>query len=174
MTGNDRSPPIEPRLAYPSRERSARAAFWSLVDSAGGQGSSFLVFLVLARVIGPAQYGVFALAWSLLTLLAIVQYYGFADAIVQRSKVDESFLDTVFWCDLVLAFCLIAVVQAAALPVAWLFDAPLLEPVIRWLSVVCLLQALVTVPTALCRRSLQMQILPPEPCSAMPSAASSA
>jgi polysaccharide transporter, PST family len=158
MTAHDRSSPIEATRGHPSRERSARAAFWSLVDLAGGQGSSLIVFLVLARVIGPGQYGVFALAWSLLTLLAIVQYYGFADAIVQRAAVDESFLDTVFWCDLILAFCLIALVQAVALPVARLFDAPLLEPVIRWLSVVCLLQALVTVPTALCRRALQMQV----------------
>jgi O-antigen/teichoic acid export membrane protein len=158
MTATDRAAPIEPTLAYPSRERSARAAFWSLVDLAGGQGSSFFVFLVLARVIGPAQYGVFALASSLLTLLAIFQYYGFADAIVQRAKVDEGFLDTVFWCDLVLAFCLIGVAQAAALPMARLFDAPLIEPVIRWLSILCLLQALVTVPTALCRRALQMHV----------------
>ena len=86
MTANDRSSPIEATRAYPSRERSARAAFWSLVDLAGGQGSSFIVFLVLARVIGPGQYGVFALAWSLLTLLAIVQYYGFADAISTASR----------------------------------------------------------------------------------------
>lgn len=159
MTATDRASPIEPALAYPSRQRSARAAFWSLVDLAGGQGSAFLVFLVLARVIGPAQYGVYALALSLLTLLAIFQYYGFAEAIVQRAKVDDSFLDTVFWCDLVLAFCLIGVAQAAALPAARLFDVPLLEPVIRWLSIICLLQALVTVPTALCRRALQMQVL---------------
>ena len=69
-----------------------------------------------------------------------------------------SFLDTVFWCDLVLALVLIAVAQATARRWPGYFDAPLLEPVIRALSLICLLQALVTVPTALCRRALQMQV----------------
>jgi O-antigen/teichoic acid export membrane protein len=158
MPADNQASQIASATARPSRERSARAAFWALVDLAGGQGSSFFVFLVLARVIGPAQYGVFALAWSLLGLITIIQYYGFADAIVQRAEVDESFLDTVFWCDLALALVLIVVAQATALPVARLFGAPLLEPVIRALSLICLLQALVTVPTALCRRALQLQV----------------
>jgi hypothetical protein len=118
MSGNVPAVPVAAAPASPSRERSARAALWSLVDLAGGQASSFLVFLVMARVIGPAQCGVFALAWSLLSLLAIVQYYGFADAIVQRAAVDVRFLDTVFWCDMALAVGLIAIIQVGALPVA--------------------------------------------------------
>jgi PST family polysaccharide transporter len=129
------------------------------VEVAGGQGASFLVFLVIARTIGPADYGIFALALSLLTLLTIVQYYGFADAIIQRTQIDNRFLDTVFWCDVVLALCLVAIAQVAAQPAARLFASPLLEPLIRVLSIVCLLQALVTVPTALCRRALQNQVL---------------
>src|SRR3954447_14127204 len=116
MTASNRTLPIEPTQTPPSRESSARGAFWALVDLAGGQASSLLVFLVLARVIGPAQYGVFAIAISLLSLLAILQYYGFADAIVQRASINEGFLDTVFWCDVVLALILIVIAQATALP----------------------------------------------------------
>jgi O-antigen/teichoic acid export membrane protein len=143
----------------PSRVRSAHATLWALADLAGGQGASFLIFLVLARVIGPEQYGAFAIAMSLLALLTIVQNYGFADAIVQRAQIDDSFLDTVFWCDVVLAICLVSVAQLGAAPAASVFAVPVLEPMIRALSVLCLLQALVTVPTALCRRALKMQIL---------------
>ena len=74
MTAGNRTLPIESTQTPPSRESSARGAFWALVDLAGGQGSSFLVFLVLARVIGPAQYGVFAIAISMIGLLTIFQY----------------------------------------------------------------------------------------------------
>jgi PST family polysaccharide transporter len=151
-------PPDRP-LARPSRERSAHATLWALVDLGGGQAASFLIFLVLARVIGPAQYGIFAIALALYTLLTIVQYYGFADAIVQRARIDDCFLDTVFWCDVILSLGLIGLAQAGASFAAALFDAPVLEPIIRVLSVLSLLQAAVTVPTALCRRALQMQVL---------------
>jgi PST family polysaccharide transporter len=151
-------PPDRP-LAPPSRERSAHATLWALVDLGGGQAASFLIFLVLARVIGPAQYGIFAIAMALFTLLTIVQYYGFADAIVQRARIDDCFLDTVFWCDLILSLGLIGLAQAVAGFAAGLFGDPVLEPMIRVLSVLSLLQAAVTVPTALCRRALQMQVL---------------
>jgi PST family polysaccharide transporter len=144
--------------APPTRERSAHATLWALADLGGGQAASFLIFLVLARVIGPAQYGIFAIAMSLYFLLTIIQYYGFADAIVQRSKIDAGFLDTVFWCDLILALCLIAFAQLGAPFAARLFGDPVLDPMIRVLSLLSLLQALVTVPTALCRRALQMRV----------------
>ena len=72
---------------------------------------------------------------------------------------DPSFLDTVFWCDVILSLCLVAIAQVVAQPAARLFASPLLEPLIRVLSLVCLLQALVTVPTALCRRALRIQVL---------------
>ncbi|HXA26929.1 MAG TPA: lipopolysaccharide biosynthesis protein [Acetobacteraceae bacterium] len=151
--------PREYHAAPPSRERSAHATLWTLVELGGGQGASFLIFLVMARTIGPADYGIFTLALSLLILVTVVQYYGFADAIIQRTEIDASFLDTVFWCDVLLSLCLVALAQVAAHPAARLFASPLLEPLIRVLSLVCLLQALVTVPTALYRRALRIQVL---------------
>ncbi len=158
MPNTDKTAPSEGQGAPPTPERSAHATLWALADLGGGQAASFLIFLVLARVIGPAQYGIFAIAMSLYTLLTIIQYYGFADAIVQRAKIDPCFLDTVFWCDLILALCLIVLAQLGAPFAARLFDDPVLDPMIRVLSLLSLLQALVTVPTALCRRALQMQV----------------
>jgi polysaccharide transporter, PST family len=152
------APPDAP-VAPPTRERSAHATLWALADLGGGQVASFLIFLVLARVIGPAQYGIFAIAMSLYFLLTIIQYYGFADAIVQRPKIDVGFLDTVFWCDLILASSLVAFAQLCAPLAAGVFGDPELDPMIRVLSLLSLLQAMVTVPTALFRRALQMKVL---------------
>ena len=145
--------------APPSQARSAHATLWALADMVGGQGSSFAIFLVLAHIIGPAEYGFFALAMSVLTLLTIVQYYGFADAIVQRAQIDDAFLDTVFWCDLALAVVLTCIAQVIARPIADLFSAPIIAPMLRVLTMLCILQALVTVQTALYRRALNMRVL---------------
>lgn len=158
MSTADKFAPSYRPLAPPTRERSAHATLWALADLGGGQAASFLIFLVLARVIGPAQYGIFAIAMSLYFLLTIIQYYGFADAVVQRAEIDACFLDTVFWCDLVLALCLVVLAQIGAPFAAKIFGDPVLEPMVRVLSLLSLLQALVTVPTALCRRALQMKV----------------
>ena len=91
MWTTDKSVPLDEPVAPPTRERSAHATLWALADLGGGQAASFLIFLVLARVIGPAQYGIFAIAMSLYTLLTIIQYYGFADAIVQRPRSTVAF-----------------------------------------------------------------------------------
>src|SRR5690349_14580819 len=158
MSITDKTEPAERPLTPLTAERSAHATLWALADLGGGQSMSFLIFLVLARVIGPAQYGIFALAMSLYFLLTIIQYYGFADAIVQRRKLDPCFLDTVFWCDLILALSIVGLAQLCAPLAAAVFGDPVLEPMLRVLSLLSLLQALVTVPTALCRRALQMQV----------------
>ncbi|WMT72893.1 lipopolysaccharide biosynthesis protein [Bradyrhizobium sp. Ash2021] len=92
--------------------RAIRGVFWSGVNSIIPSLVGFLVFLVTSRYLGPAEFGVVALAGSLVALLAVLLPTGFAEAIVQRSSVDDIHLDSTFWvasiCALV-AYALLAV-----------------------------------------------------------------
>ncbi|WP_082076929.1 lipopolysaccharide biosynthesis protein [Bradyrhizobium sp. LTSPM299] len=77
--------------------RAIRGVFWSGVNSIVPSLVGFFVFLVTSRYLGPAEFGVVALAGSLVALLAVLLPTGFAEAIVQRSSVDDAHLDSTFW-----------------------------------------------------------------------------
>ncbi|MBR0697925.1 lipopolysaccharide biosynthesis protein [Bradyrhizobium lablabi] len=77
--------------------RAIRGVFWSGVNSIIPSLVGFLVFLVTSRYLGPGEFGVVALAGSLVALLGVLLPTGFAEAIVQRSSVDDIHLDSTFW-----------------------------------------------------------------------------
>ena len=70
--------------------RAIRGVFWSGVNSVVPSLVGFLVFLVTSRYLGPAEFGVVALAGSLVALLAVLLPTGFADAAVGSTTGDSA------------------------------------------------------------------------------------
>lgn len=138
--------------------RTLRALFWTLLDVGGSQGLALLLYVVLTRILTPGEYGVFALALAITAMANMVLFQGFADALIQRETPDEDDRSTAFWTNLALgtALTLLLVLAAPALSVA--FGDASLSPVLQAMAVLCLLRALVSVHSALCRREMRMAI----------------
>ena len=58
-----------------------RAAFWSAIQGWGGRLLSTAVFLLLARLLDPAAFGLVALALALITFAQAVVGFGLPDAL---------------------------------------------------------------------------------------------
>ena len=114
--------------------RSFAAARWVALASVGNVVLSFGVFLVLARLIGPAEFGMVAIAAVFIDILQIVARCGLPDAVVQRADCDEDFAATAFWVMLAAGSLCAAALIALSGPIAWMFDLPELRPVLCALS----------------------------------------
>jgi teichuronic acid exporter len=77
--------------------RAIRGVFWSGVNSVIPSLVGFLVFLITSRYLGPAEFGVVALAGSLVALVGVLLPSGFAEALVQKPEVEDIHLDSIFW-----------------------------------------------------------------------------
>jgi O-antigen/teichoic acid export membrane protein len=82
-----------------TRMSTANGVFWSVVDSGSGQALSFAIFLILARIITPEEYGTFALAGSF-TCFGFYIMQGLAPAVLQRGSIGEEHTSTAFWTSL--------------------------------------------------------------------------
>ncbi|WP_336490951.1 lipopolysaccharide biosynthesis protein [Methylobacterium nigriterrae] len=141
------------------QHQARKAHFWMVLDVLGDQGIPFAIFLVIARVIGPQAYGTFALAMAFVGLMSVVIYQGIADALIQVPELDERHVSTAFWMNLALASVIFLLVQVLARPVASLYGAPEMEPVLRCVALLAPLQALVSVQIVLFRRNLDTAAL---------------
>ena len=142
------------RGAGESRHRTGKALFWTLLDVGGSQGLSFLLYVILTRILTPAEYGVFALALSITAIANIVAFQGFSDALIQRDMTEEDDRSTAFWTNLGLGALLGGAIFLTAPLFARVFDAPELGPVLQAMSSLCLLRAMISVHSALCRRGI--------------------
>jgi PST family polysaccharide transporter len=137
----------------------ARSALWSAAETWGVRGVSALVFLLLARLLDADAFGVMALAGVYLMILQMLADQGFAEALIQRAELEDAHRDSAFWANVAIGLTLMLATLALAGPLARLYSAPLLEPVLQVLAVAPLLAALTVVQQALLRRELRFKAL---------------
>ena len=142
----------------PAGRNVSEAAFWAAVETAGAQGSAFLFFVVFARLLSPHEFGVYALAMAIVGAVNMILFQGFGDGLIQAQRVDDEATSTAFWTNMMLAAAMVAALQAAAHFAQGWFNEPMLGPVVAWLSLLCFPRALVSVHSALYRRSLDLRI----------------
>lgn len=137
----------------------ARGVLWSTVEFGGGEAISFAVFLILARLVTPADFGAVALAGIVVTFLQLFLGQGLADAMIQREEASPEQLSTAFWTNLILALALILLILATAGGCAALLGHRGLAPVLRGLSPVLLTAAFISIHQAVFKRRLQFASL---------------
>lgn len=118
-----------------------------------------VVFIFLARLLAPGDFGLLALAEVILNLAQVLFDQGFTDAIVQRHVLEQAHLDTAFWINLVIGLLLAVLSVLFASMIASLYKQPLLKPIIRWISISIVLRTFSSVQQAILKRKLRFKYL---------------
>lgn len=103
-------------------ESSKKSVILSLIykflERCGCQGVSFIVQIVLARLLDPTDYGVLTLLTIFITISQVFVQSGFNTALIQRKDVTEKDYSSVFYLSLSIALILYVIL---------FFSAPLLQ-----------------------------------------------
>ena len=75
----------------------ARSVFWAGLEAAVSGALSFAGAFVVARLIGPSEFGIGAAAVAVHVLLWVAINALFSDALVQRSTLDDTAASSAFW-----------------------------------------------------------------------------
>ena len=60
--------------------------FWRFLERFGAQGVTFIVSIILARVLEPEIYGLVALILAITTILQVFVDAGFSAALIQKKR----------------------------------------------------------------------------------------
>jgi O-antigen/teichoic acid export membrane protein len=141
------------------RARAARGALWGAVERAASQGISFVVVLVLARLLGPESYGLAALAATCVLLGQMLLGETFSESLVQAARLEQQHLTSVFWMLLCAAMIVAGAFYLGADALAGALGQPAVAPILRALSPLPVVSAAQSVPVALFRRELDYRAL---------------
>lgn len=133
------------------------ATVWSYAQTWIARCTGLVFFLVLARLLSPADFGAFAIAALVLALAETVFDQGLATALIQREQLRPAHLNAAFWGALIIGFLLALGAACVAGPLARWFDKPLIATLMLALAPVFLLMALTLLPAAKLRRDLNYQ-----------------
>ena len=141
------------------KQKAVKGIAWSFIQRWGSQLISFSVFLLLARLLSPEDFGLIAMSGVFIAFMKVFLDQGFASAIVQRKTVEREHLDTAFWVSIATSLLLVGVAWASAGWVADFYHEPLLAKVIRLLSINFIFKSLNSVQNAILTRKLAFKTL---------------
>ena len=105
--------------------------FWKFSERILTQGTSFVVSLILARLLAPEAHGLIALVQVFLNLSAVFITCGFSTALIQKKDADDTDFSTIFYCSLLCSLVIYGVLFAIAPLVADFYAEPSLCRILR-------------------------------------------
>lgn len=133
----------------------ARGTRHTAVSQVITQAVRFGTNVVLARLLTPDDFGVFAIALVVSMLLDQIKDLGTGLALVQRETVDDKLLNSVFYLNLALGLVLASGMYFTAGPVAILLGNPRAGPVLQVFAGITLVTSLNQIHNSLLRRNLR-------------------
>ena len=142
----------------PVSTQTRSAILWKTTEVLGQRLGWFIIGMVLARLVAPADFGLFALmmVFNLLAILFVDS--GFNSALIQKQDITYTDECSVFWFNM-LAGTLVALLMVAASPwIASFFGYEVLKP-LTWLMAANLwIHAWTSVPSALLSKQLNFKV----------------
>lgn len=115
---------------------------------------SFLVSIVLARLLAPEDYGVIALVTVFTSILQVFVDSGLGTALVQKKNADEADFSSVFYFNVLVCLTLYAGMFVAAPAIAKFYDNPIYIPLVRVLSLTLVISGLKNIQQAYVSRHM--------------------
>jgi teichuronic acid exporter len=132
---------------------------WKLLERGGSNGISFIMQLVLARLLLPSDYGIVALVSVFIAIAAIFVQSGIGTSLIQKKEIDNLDISSVFYLSLSIALFLYFILFITAPWIASFYENQSLIKVTRVLSLTLIIGSFNTVQTALLSRNMQFRSL---------------
>ena len=127
---------------------------WRFAERSGAQLVTFIVSIILARLLSPDEYGTIALVTVFTTILQVFVDSGFGVALIQKKDADDLDFSTVFYFNLAICIVLYVGMFFAAPAIASFYEKPELTSVIRALSFTLVISGIKNVQQAFVSRNL--------------------
>lgn len=135
------------------KNKTIKGTAWSAADAILGQGITFLVGLVLARLLSPEEYGLIGICMIFVSVLNGIVDSGFSNALIRKNNVSDTDYNTMFIANMLASVVLYIVLFLASSWISVFFDRSELTSLIRVVGLILFANALsITQNTILTKR----------------------
>ena len=124
------------------KEKTINGVGWSFTESLLGQGITFLVGIVLARILSPDEYGLIGIITIFITVFNSIVDSGFSNALIRKTDCTDDDYNTMFLTNLAISIVLFFLLFLSAPFIAVFFDRTELVALTRVMAIVIIINAL--------------------------------
>ena len=123
------------------KKKTVKGVGWSAIDSVASQGITFLVGLVLARLLSPSEYGLIGMITIFISISNTIVNSGFSNALIRKPRISEDDYSTTFVFNLILSVVMYSILFLSAPAIANFFHQEQLVALTRVLGVVVVINS---------------------------------
>ncbi len=124
------------------KSKTINGLIWSSIDKFAFLLISFLIGLLLARMLMPSDYGLIGMLTIFMAISQVLVTSGFSSALIQKHTPTDVDYSTVFYFNLAIALCFYLIMYISAPLIASFYKAPLLTMITRVLSLSIIINSL--------------------------------
>lgn len=139
------------------RDRTIKGVGWSFVGNAISYGITFIVGIILARLLTPDEYGLIGIVTVFITVFNALVDSGFSSALIRKTDAEEEDYCTAFLTNLAFSFALYLVLFLCAPIISSYFDRPELLAMIRVMGVGLIINAFSSIQYTVLSKRLEFE-----------------
>lgn len=133
----------------------AKGALWMVLFRVVERSIGLVSTVILARLLLPTDFGLVAMAMSLIAVLELMHSFSLDMALIQNQRATEQHYNTAWTLNVLMGLISALALAALAAPAAWFYQEPRLETVIYVLAFGMLIQGMDNIGTVAFRKEMR-------------------
>lgn len=139
------------------KSKTISGLLWKFAERIGAQAITFVLSIILARLLSPSDYGAIAILLIFITIADVFVNAGFGSALIQKKDADNLDFSSVFYFSFLFSVFIYAVIYLAAPFVADFYNMPVLQSTLQVLALRIPVAAINSVQQAYVSRNMQFK-----------------
>lgn len=138
------------------KDKTIKGTFWSAADAFLGQGISFVVGLVLARLLSPEEYGIIGISLTFTIIINGIVDSGFSNSLIRKKDTTNDDYNTMFITNMVMSVLLYIIVYFTAPLVSKFFNLEITN-IVRVLGLMLIINGLSLVQNTILTKKIDFK-----------------
>ncbi|TWV15131.1 lipopolysaccharide biosynthesis protein [Bacteroidaceae bacterium HV4-6-C5C] len=139
------------------KTKAVKGVAWSFLDNIASSGITFLIGLILARLLTPEEYGIMAMITIFIAISNSIVDSGFSSALIRKTDIKPIDYNTVFYFNLVVSFVLYCILYVLSPSISIFFKEPILIGITRVIGCILIINALAIIPRTIFVRQVDFK-----------------
>jgi O-antigen/teichoic acid export membrane protein len=140
------------------KQKTVSGLIWSFVDTMAGQGITFIVGIILARLLSPREFGLIGMITVFIAVSESFINSGFSSALIRKKDCTNTDYSTVFYFNLAAGILFFLLLYLSAPAISSFFDEPELKAVVQVMGIVLIIDSLTIIQRTILTKRIDFKL----------------
>jgi len=140
------------------KQKTVSGLLWSFVDTIAGQGITFIVGIILARILSPREFGLIGMITVFIAVSESFINSGFSSALIRKKDCTNIDFSTVFYFNLAAGILFFLILFFTAPFIAGFFDEPQLTVIVQVLGIVLIIDSFTLIQRTILTKRIDFKL----------------